>query len=74
MHVGILYHRPLAFRVTVSRKVDSAKLRPTGLSAAENVRGIRFEPLVSHQVLAPSSCTDYQALFETARIQLMDCW
>jgi hypothetical protein len=46
------------------------KLRPTGLSAAENVRGIRFD----HTVLAPNSWPDYQALFGTARIQLMDCW
>jgi hypothetical protein len=38
----------LVFCETVSRRVGSAKLRPTGLSAAENVRGIRFEPLVSY--------------------------
>jgi hypothetical protein len=34
----------------------SGKLRPTGLSAAEDVRGIDY--------LAPNSCRDYQAFSE----------
>jgi hypothetical protein len=41
-----VYHavprRPLVFCETVSRGVGSAKLRPTGLSAAEDVRGIDY--------------------------------